>query len=80
MLTEKKFESFDRLPPGLIEYFESMEYCEIIRPLVVADSRAGKHLQQMANFYSISIKQVRTILRKGGSTSKSMPGSGMKVS
>lgn len=46
--------TYEALPPHVRIYFDGIRYCDVVKPLIVADSRAGKSTRQLAIKYGLS--------------------------
>lgn len=70
--------SYAQIPEKLRDFYEMLEYKELIRPLVYRD-RIEKEWpeQKIANCYCITRQEVRTILKKGKNLVARQPGNGL---
>lgn len=71
---------YQSLPCKVRECWELLEYKELIRPLVYRDRVAKEWPEQkIANYYSITRQEVRTILSKGRNLVKAQPANAIKA-
>lgn len=55
-------EGFDKMPDAVKAHFAVMRYPEIVRALIVRDSRRGYSAERMSRLYRLTYRQVRYIV------------------
>ena len=57
-------DSYDHLPPLVRSHFESLRYCDIIKPLIIRDNANGQTVRQLAIKYGLSPTAIQNHLER----------------